>query len=50
MKTPELQKQVIVITGANSGIGFGLTKSLLQKGYHEAALDVKEDQLLLLQA
>jgi len=40
---------VIVVTGANSGIGFHLAASLTAEGYQVAALDVADEQLLKLQ-
>jgi len=37
--------RVIIITGANNGIGFALTQSLLEMGERVAALDLETDNL-----
>jgi NAD(P)-dependent dehydrogenase (short-subunit alcohol dehydrogenase family) len=37
---------VVCITGANSGIGLGMTRSLLQKGFNVAAMDLGDEKLL----
>ena len=41
----DLQNKVAVVTGAASGIGFGITKALVAEGVHVAMLDVEEDAL-----
>jgi NAD(P)-dependent dehydrogenase (short-subunit alcohol dehydrogenase family) len=40
-----MTKNVIVLTGANQGIGFHMTKTLLNDGFDVAALDVAIDNL-----
>jgi len=41
-----LQNKVAVITGAASGIGFGITQALVAEGVNVAMLDVEENALL----
>jgi NAD(P)-dependent dehydrogenase (short-subunit alcohol dehydrogenase family) len=41
-------KQVIIITGADNGIGFHMTKTLLEAGYRVAALDLSDANLIQL--
>lgn len=41
--------KVVVITGANNGIGYYLAKSLLEEGYLVAGLDLECEQLKDLQ-
>lgn len=43
-------KSIVVVTGANNGIGFHMTKTLLEDGYCVAALDVGDENLASLQA
>ena len=43
-------KTVIVITGANNGIGFHMTRTLLEDGYHAAALDIADENLVPLKS
>lgn len=38
-------EKVIVITGADNGIGFNMTKCLLEQGYRVAALDIVQENL-----
>ncbi|GAB4483242.1 MAG: hypothetical protein Kow0088_26380 [Anaerolineales bacterium] len=38
-------KGVIIVTGANNGIGFHMTKTLLQDGYCVAALGILDENL-----
>ncbi len=40
---------VVIITGANNGIGFHLTASLLKEGYRVAVLDLSGENLIPLQ-
>lgn len=42
-------REVILITGANRGIGLSLSQSLLKLGYRVAALDLSRDNLIPLQ-
>lgn len=42
-------KEVVVITGANNGIGYYLAKSLLEEGYYVAGLDLECEHLKDLQ-
>lgn len=35
----------VVVTGANNGIGFYITKKLLEDGYHVATLDISNENL-----
>lgn len=44
MPTPD-SSRVIIITGANNGIGLALTQTLLARGDHVAALDLATDNL-----
>ena len=37
--------QVVVITGANNGIGLHMTLALLEQGYRVAALDLSGENL-----
>lgn len=48
MQPPET-KRVVVITGANEGIGHSMLRALLERGYRVAGLDVDGDQLRPLQ-
>lgn len=43
-------KSVIIVTGANNGIGFHMTKTLLEDGYYVAALDISSENLAPLQS
>jgi NAD(P)-dependent dehydrogenase (short-subunit alcohol dehydrogenase family) len=43
-------KSVVIVTGANNGIGFHMTKTLLEYGYHVAALDISSENLAPLQS
>ena len=43
-------ENVIIVTGANNGIGFHMTKTLLEDGYKVAALDTSADNLHSLQS
>ena len=45
-----VRPEVVVVTGANAGIGFHLTKGLLQRDYRVAALDISLDNLNSLMA
>jgi len=40
-----MTKKVIVVTGANNGIGFHMTKTLLENGYCVVALDISDENL-----
>jgi NAD(P)-dependent dehydrogenase (short-subunit alcohol dehydrogenase family) len=40
MRTP-----IVVITGANNGIGFHMTKALLERGFHVAGFDISGENL-----
>jgi NAD(P)-dependent dehydrogenase (short-subunit alcohol dehydrogenase family) len=40
-----VRPEVVVVTGANAGIGFHLTKELLQRDYRVAALDISLNNL-----
>ena len=40
-----MDKQVVVITGANNGIGLGITKTLLARQFYVAALDLSGENL-----
>jgi NAD(P)-dependent dehydrogenase (short-subunit alcohol dehydrogenase family) len=40
-----MPQRVIVVTGANSGIGFGMTQALLDLGDRVAALDIASERL-----
>ncbi|HKJ34429.1 MAG TPA: hypothetical protein VKA34_21575 [Balneolales bacterium] len=41
-----MSRRVIVINGTNNGIGYHMTKKLLQKGCYLACLDINTDQLI----
>lgn len=41
-----MSNEVVVITGANNGIGLGLTRALVAQGYRVAALDLSTENLL----
>lgn len=43
-------KSVVIVTGADNGIGFYLTKTLLEDGYHVAAIDISDENLTPLQS
>jgi NADP-dependent 3-hydroxy acid dehydrogenase YdfG len=45
-----VRPEVVVVTGANAGIGFHLTKELLQRDYRVAALDISLNNLNSLMA
>jgi NAD(P)-dependent dehydrogenase (short-subunit alcohol dehydrogenase family) len=40
-----MTKNVIVVTGANNGIGFYMTKTLLEDGYCLATIDISDENL-----
>lgn len=40
-----MPNEVVVITGANNGIGLGLTRALITRGYRVAALDLSTENL-----
>ena len=44
----QINKKNVIITGAASGVGKELTKQMLKKGAHVAALDVNEENLEVL--
>lgn len=44
-----MAKSIILITGANNGIGFHMTASLLEMGYNVAGLDLSGENLASLQ-
>jgi len=41
-----MTKKVIVVTGANNGIGFYMTKALLEDGYCVVVLDISDENLI----
>lgn len=43
-------KDVVIVTGANQGIGFAMTRTLLEDGYSVAALDISDENLIPLQS
>lgn len=43
-------KKIIIVTGANNGIGFYMAKTLLEDGYQVAALDIADENLSPLQS
>ncbi len=43
-------KNIVVVTGANNGIGFYMTKTLLEDGYCVVALDIADENLAPLQS
>lgn len=43
-------KNVVIVTGANNGIGLYMTKTLLDDGYCIAALDISDENLVPLQS
>lgn len=43
-------KNVVIVTGANNGIGFYMAKTLLADGYGVAALDIADENLTPLQS
>lgn len=43
-------KSVVIVTGADNGIGFYLTKTLLEDGYHVAAIDISGENITPLQS
>jgi len=43
-------KGVIIVTGANNGIGFHMTKTLLEDGYYVAAMDISDENLTALKS
>ena len=45
-----MTRTIVIITGANNGIGFHLTQTLLEDGYCAAALDLSTENLNALQA
>ena len=45
-----MDSTVVIVTGANNGIGFHMTKALLADGYCAAALDLSDENLRALQA
>lgn len=40
------KEDIIIVTGANSGIGLALTKALLEDGFKVAAVDLHDDNLM----
>jgi len=40
-----MSQRVVIVTGANSGIGFAITKTLLEAGYNAAGIDLQIGQL-----
>ena len=40
-----MRNLVVLITGANNGIGFAMTQALLKDDYSVAALDISVDNL-----
>ena len=45
-----MSKNVIVVTGANNGIGLSMTRTLIAEGYYVAALDISDENLIPLKA
>lgn len=43
-------KNVVIVTGADNGIGFYMTKTLLEDGYCVAALDIADENLVPFQS
>lgn len=43
-------RNVVIVTGGNNGIGFYMTKTLLEDGYCVAALDISDENLVPLQS
>lgn len=43
-------KTIVIVTGANNGIGFYMTETLLEDGYYVAALDIDNENLAPLQS
>lgn len=43
-------KSIVVVTGADNGIGFSMTQTLLEDGYCVAALDIADENLAPLQS
>lgn len=43
-------KKVVVITGANNGIGYHMTRALLEDGYAVATIDIANENLVSLQS
>jgi NAD(P)-dependent dehydrogenase (short-subunit alcohol dehydrogenase family) len=43
-------RNVVIVTGANNGIGLSMTKTLLDDGYCVAALDISDENLVPLQS
>ncbi len=43
-------KNIVIVTGANNGIGFYMTQTLLEDGYYVAALDIADENLASLQS
>ena len=43
-------RNVVIVTGANNGIGFYMTKTLLEDGYCVAAIDISDENLIPLQS
>lgn len=43
-------RNVVIVTGANNGIGFYMTKTLLEDGYRLAAMDISDENLIPLQS
>jgi NAD(P)-dependent dehydrogenase (short-subunit alcohol dehydrogenase family) len=40
-----MEQTIVIVTGANNGIGFHMTKTLLEDGYCVAALDISDENL-----
>jgi len=49
MEKAKMRNSVVIITGANNGIGFHMTASLLKERYRVAAFDLSGENLMALQ-